>query len=75
MHQALRIEPWPKWIKISALTGTTFLCRIIKYLRKNIPEGDKYYEETKQVSRIAMYTGEEETNAIMEKLTERMIYE
>lgn len=40
-----------------------------------MPEIDKYYEEIKQVSRIAMHTGEGEKMAIMEKLTERVIYE
>lgn len=64
-----------KMDKISAFTGTTFLCQIIKYLIKYIPEGDKYYEEIKQVSRIPMYMGKGEKNVIMEKLTEKVIYE
>lgn len=38
-------------------------------------ESDKYYEEIKQISRIAMYTEKGEKIAIMEKLTERVIYE
>lgn len=61
--------------KISALGGTTCLWQIIKYLRKYMLESDKYYEEIKQISRIAMYTEKGEKIAIMEKLTERVIYE